>query len=152
MKVQKKIEKDTVKNQKLYLHLDMDAFFAQVEQRDFPEFRGKPVIIGPNPHAGELRGVVSTASYEARKFGVHSAMPISQAFKLCPHGIFVHGRHEVYHEASEKIFEAMKTVSPQIEPLSIDEAFLEIGGSLQLFGSVDAIVAHLKKKCLLEHS
>lgn len=84
------------------IHVDMDAFYAAIEQRDHPEYRGKPVIVGGNPNS---RGVVSTASYEARKFGIHSAMPTSQAYRLCPQGIFVHPRFEAYKEASRQIRE-----------------------------------------------
>ena len=84
------------------IHIDMDAFYASVEQRDFPEYRGKPVIVGGSPNS---RGVVSTASYEARKFGVHSAMPTSQAYRLCPEGVFVYPRFDVYKEASNQIRE-----------------------------------------------
>lgn len=108
---------------KKIIHLDMDAFFAAVEQRDNPELRGKAVIVGGDP---DRRGVVSTCSYEARKFGVHSAMPSSQARKLCPHGIFIHGRMEVYIEESRRIRSIMHEFSDQIEPLSIDEAFLDV--------------------------
>ncbi len=101
----------------------MDAFFAAVEQRDRPELRGKAVIVGGDP---DKRGVVSTCSYEARKFGVHSAMPTSQAVRLCPHGIFVHGRMEVYVEVSRQIRQIMHEFTDLIEPLSIDEAYLDV--------------------------
>ncbi len=108
---------------KKYIHIDMDAFFAAVEQRDRPELRGKPVIVGGDP---DKRGVVSTCSYEARKFGVHSAMPTGQAVRLCPHGIFIHGRMEVYKAVSEQIRQVMHEFSDLIEPLSIDEAYLDV--------------------------
>lgn len=101
----------------MIIHLDMDAFFAAVEQMDRPELRGRPVIIGGGP-----RGVVSTASYEARVFGVHSAMPIATARRLCPEGIFVRGRRGRYAELSRAIMTALNDFSPLVEPASIDEA------------------------------
>lgn len=105
------------------LLVDLDAFFASVEQHDHPEWRGKPVIVGGDP---TKRGVVSTASYEARAFGVHSAMPSSTAAKLCPHAIWTHGRHERYRELSRKVMGILYTHSPHLMQVSIDEAFLDI--------------------------
>ncbi len=105
------------------IHIDMDAFFAAVEQRDNPALRGKPIIVGGSPNG---RGVVSTASYEARKFGVHSAMPCSQAARLCPHGIFVKGRFDAYKLASQQIREIFFEYTDLVEPLSLDEAFLDV--------------------------
>lgn len=102
----------------------MDAFFASVEQRNHPEYRGKPVVVGGSP---ESRGVVSTCSYEARKFGIHSAMPTKQAYKLCPHAIFVHEHHfSEYREVSEQIREIFYDYTDLVEPLSLDEAFLDV--------------------------
>ena len=115
-----------------FLHVDMDAFFASVEQLDHPEWKGKPVIVGGLP--GERRSVVSTASYEARKFGVHSAMPTFQAYKLCPSGIFTHGNYQRYTEISNKIMQILSDYSPDLVQLSIDEASLEITGTELLFG------------------
>lgn len=109
--------------QRKIIHIDMDAFYASVEQRDHPEWRGKAVIVGGPP---DSRGVVATASYEARKFGVHSAMPSAQAGRLCPHGIFVKPRFEVYREVSKKIREVFKEYTDLIEPLSLDEAYLDV--------------------------
>ncbi|MEM7231997.1 MAG: DNA polymerase IV [Planctomycetota bacterium] len=108
------------------LHVDMDAFFAAVEQLDRPELRGQPVIVGGTP---EGHGVVSTASYEARKFGVHSAMPAARAVKLCPDGIFVRPRMGRYVEMSKRVFEVFRSYSPLVEGLSIDEAFIDVTGS-----------------------
>lgn len=105
------------------IHIDMDAFFASVEQRDFPEYRGKPVIVGGDPKS---RGVVSTCSYEARKFGVHSAMPTSRAYRLCPHGIFVSPRFEAYKEVSNQIRDIFHRFTDKVEPLSLDEAYLDV--------------------------
>ncbi len=126
------------------LHIDMDAFFASVEQVFNPELRGKPLIVGGA--AGDTRGVVCTASYEARKFGVHSAMPLVQARRLCPHGIFIRGHFEHYQAASEKIHTILETVSPLVEGVSIDEAYVDITGSRHLFGGDDAIAHYLKTR------
>lgn len=105
------------------IHIDMDAFYAQVEQRDEPKYRGKPVIVGGR---SENRGVVATASYEARKFGVHSAMPMRTAYKLCPDGVYVRPRFDVYKEVSAKVMDIFLKYSEVIEPLSLDEAYLDI--------------------------
>ena len=118
--------------QAVFLHVDLDAFFASVEQLDHPEYRGKPVIVGGLP--GERRAVVSTASYEARRFGVHSAMPVYQAFKLCPNGIYLHGRMKRYHEKSEEVMNIFKNYSPDIQQISVDEAFIDLTGTEKLFG------------------
>ena len=107
---------------KIILHVDMDAFFASVEQVDNPNFKGKPVIVGG---VGE-RGVVSTCSYEARKFGVRSAMPIFIAQRLCPHGIYLKVRYYRYKEISNRVFNIFREVTPIVEPLSIDEAYLDL--------------------------
>lgn len=110
---------------KIILHVDMDAFFAAVEQADNPRLKGKPVIVG----GVSERGVVSTCSYEARKYGVRSAMPIFIAQKLCPHGIYMKVRYYRYKEISNKIFSIFKEITPLVEPLSIDEAFLDLSES-----------------------
>ena len=106
------------------MHVDMDAFFASVEQLDHPEYRGKPVIVGGQSE----RGVVSTCSYEARKFGVRSAMSMVEARRRCPQAIFVSGRMSRYAEISRTIMSVFREFSPCIEPLSIDEAFLDMTG------------------------
>lgn len=131
------------------LHIDMDAFFASVEQVLDPALKGKPLIIGGGP--GDTRGVVSTASYEARKFGVHSAMPLSQAHRLCPHGIYLRGHYEAYEVASDRVMEILLEVSPLVECVSIDEAYVDITGSIKLFGGEDAggedaIAHHIKRR------
>jgi DNA polymerase-4 len=125
-----------------FIHADLDAFYASVEQLDNPEYRGKPVIVGGLP--GDRRSVVSAASYEARKFGVHSAMPTVQAYKLCPEGIFVRGRMDRYHEKSSEIMVIFKDFSPDVEQLSIDEAFLDITGTEKLFGPQEETAKRLK--------
>lgn len=117
------------------MHVDMDAFFASVEALDNPELRGQPVIVG----GASLRGVVSTCSYEARRYGVHSAMPITQAHRLCPNGIFVPVRMARYKEVSEQIMAIFHELSPLVEQLSIDEAFLDVSGMELLYGSPRAV-------------
>jgi len=130
------------------LHADIDAFYASVEQFDNIEYRGKPVIVGGLP--GDRRSVVSAASYEARRFGVHSAMPVVKAHKLCPHGIFLRGRMARYSEKSCEIMEIFKDFSPDVQQLSIDEAFLDITGTEKLFGPAPDTAKKLKKKVLSE--
>lgn len=127
---------------KVYFHVDLDAFFASVEQRDHPEYRGKPLIIGGQK--GDLRSVVSTASYEARKYGVHSAMPLSQAIKLCPDGIFIRGNHSLYEKESEAIMSIFSGYSPTVLQMSIDEAFIDMTGTEGLFGSPEEAAQKLK--------
>ena len=124
------------------IHVDMDAFYASVEQLDNPEFVGKPVIVGGDPKS---RGVVSAASYEARKYGVHSAMPTSQAVRLCPDGVFLPVRMSRYVELSRLIRAIFERYTPQIEPISLDEAFLDVTGSIGLFPSAEEIGHKIKK-------
>ena len=123
------------------LHVDMDAFFASVEQRDHPAWRGLPVIVGAGPHE---RGVVSTCSYEARVFGVRSAMPSRTAYEKCPHGIFVKPRMRVYQEVSAQVFEILGHYSPFVEGVSVDEAFLDISGTVHLFGDARTLGERLR--------
>lgn len=125
------------------IHLDMDAFFAAIEQLDHPEYRGRPVIVGGPSH---VRGVVSTCSYEARKFGVHSAMPLREASRRCPHGIFVPGRMHRYDEISDQIMKLLREYTPLVEPLSCDEAFLDVTGSEQLFGPAEQIAREIVER------
>jgi len=122
------------------LHADMDAFYASIEQRDNPDLRGKPVIVGGTGR----RGVVAAASYESRRFGVHSAMPTARAKRLCPQGIFVPPRMEVYAEVSEQIHAVFLEFTPLVEPLSLDEAFLDVTGCEALFGDGPTIAAKIK--------
>ena len=127
------------------LHVDMDAFFAAVEQRDRPELRGKPVIVGADPKGGHGRGVVSTASYEARRFGVGSAMPISEAWRRCPQGVYIHPDMGKYAGESERIMEVFHRFTDLVEPVSIDEAFLDVTGSARAMGRGDEIGRKLKQ-------
>ena len=118
---------------KVIAHMDMDAFFAAVEQRDNPALKGCPVIIGADPKGGSGRGVVSTCSYEARRYGIHSAMPISIAYRKCPHGVFLPGNTRKYKQISSQIFNILYDFTPDMEPVSVDEAFLDITGSYHFY-------------------
>ncbi len=113
------------------LHVDMDAFFVSVDLLERPDLRGKPVVVGGQPNR---RGVVSAASYEARAFGIHSAMPLRTAGKLCPHAVFLEGRHELYAQWSDRVAAILARFSPVVEMASIDEAYLDLSGTERLFG------------------
>jgi DNA polymerase-4 len=126
------------------LHVDMDAFYASVEQRDRPELRGQPVIVGGTAN----RGVVAAASYEVRQFGVRSAMPIREALRRCPHAICVTPRMAVYREVSHQVFAVFHEYTPVVEGLSLDEAFLDVTGSLALMGDAVSIARGIKQKIL----
>src|SRR6266436_1866720 len=128
------------------LHVDMDAFYASVEQHDQHQYKGRPVIVGADPRAGRGRGVVAACSYEARKFGVRSALPISRAWKLCPEGVYVRPRMERYSEVSGQVMEVFRRYTDLVEPLSIDEAFLDITGSVTLLGAPEQIAVSIKKE------
>ena len=146
----------TTTRERYIVHVDMDAFFASVEQRDNPACMDKPVIVGADPKSGAGRGVVSACSYEARKFGIHSAMPISIAYKKCPDAVFLPVDMEKYARVSHEIFGLLERFTPEIEPVSIDEAFMDITGSWQLFGSpvktCRGIKAMIKKETRLTAS
>jgi DNA polymerase-4 len=131
---------------KAIIHLDMDAFYPAVEVLDNPALKGKPVIVG----GSRERGVVSSASYEAREFGVHSAQPMATAMRLCPRGIFLPVRMSRYKEVSRWVFKIFRLFTPQVEPLSIDEAFLDVTGSTRLFGRPEAIAKKIKQMVLKE--
>lgn len=124
------------------IHVDMDAFYASVEQRDRPETRGRPVIVGADPRG---RGVVSAASYEARRFGIHSAMPIGRAFRLCPQGVFLPVDMDKYAAVSREIMAVLAGFTPLVEPVSIDEAFLDVTASRALHGDGPTIAREIKK-------
>ncbi|WP_069130415.1 DNA polymerase IV [Rhodohalobacter halophilus] len=125
------------------IHVDMDAFYASVEQRDHPEFKNKPLVVGGSPQG---RGVVAAASYEARKFGIHSAMPASRAVKLCPNAIFVKPRFEVYREVSHQIREIFFDYTDLVEPLSLDEAYLDVSMNLKGNPSATLIAREIKSR------
>ncbi len=125
------------------LHADMDAFFANVEIHDNPGLKGKPIIVGGSPKS---RGVVSTCSYEARKFGIHSSMSLAKAYTLCPSGVFLPVRMQRYAEVSAQVFKIFESFTPEYEPLSVDEAFLDMKGTEGLFGHPVAAALKLKHK------
>ena len=131
---------------RVILHIDMDAFFAAIEELDHPEYRGKPVVVGADPKGGKGRGVVSTCNYEARKYGIHSAMPISQAYKRCPFAIYVFPRGSRYGEISQKLFTILSEFTPKVEPISVDEAFMDITGCIRLLGSPEEIAQKIKQR------
>ena len=123
------------------IHIDMDAFYAAVEQRDFPQYRDKPLVVGGDP---TTRGVVATCSYEARKFGIHSALPCAQAMRLCPQAIFARPRFEVYRQVSQQIRQIMYGYTDLVEPLSLDEAYLDVSGCKRRIGSPTLIANTIK--------
>jgi DNA polymerase-4 len=129
------------------VHIDMDAFYASVEQRDNPDLRGKPVVVGGNPNS---RGVVAACSYEARVFGIHSAMPSSRAAKLCPDVVFLKPRFDAYREASRQIHRVFKRYAQAVEPLSLDEAYLDVTEAAQRFGSATEVARRIKQEILAE--
>jgi DNA polymerase IV len=128
------------------IHLDMDAFYPAVEVLDNPQLKGKPVIVG----GSRERGVVSSASYEAREYGIHSAQPMAKAMRLCPHGVFLRGRMSRYREVSLQVFEVFRRFTPLVEPLSIDEAFLDVTGSGRLFGRPEETARKIKEAVVRE--
>ncbi|MCP3898977.1 MAG: DNA polymerase IV, partial [Desulfobacteraceae bacterium] len=128
----------------MILHVDMDAFFASVEQRDNPELKGKPVVVGRD----SKRSVVAAASYEARKYGIRSAMPIFMAKKECPNLFIVHSDMQKYKYESKKIMDIFMTYSPLVEQTSVDEAYIDITGCKRLFGDHTKIIMDIKNKIL----
>lgn len=122
------------------IHIDMDAFFAAIEQRDNPALRGKAIAVGGRP---ESRGVVSTASYEARQFGIHSAMPMATAVRKCPHLLIIRGRMHVYRQVAMQVRDIFTRFTAKIEPLSIDEAYLDVSGDNHFQGSATLLAQHI---------
>lgn len=127
------------------LHVDMDAFFAAVEEREDPALRGRPVVVGADPRGGDGRGVVATANYEARKYGIHSAQPISQAWLRCPHAVFLPPRGRLYSQVSRRVFDVLAAYTDLVEPVGIDEAFLDVTASRRLFGQGPELARRLKR-------
>jgi DNA polymerase-4 len=136
-----------VDRQRKIIHVDMDAFYAAVEQRDQPDYRGKPLVVGGSPGS---RGVVATCSYEARRFGIHSAMPSAHALRLCPEAIFVRPRFQVYRDVSTQIQSIFREVTERVEPLSLDEAYLDVTGVARRHGSATYIARDVKRQILQE--
>ena len=126
------------------LHADMDAFFAAVEARENPAIADQPVVVGADPQEGRGRGVVAACNYEARKYGIHSAMPISQAYRRCPHAVYLRPRGYLYAEVSERIIHILASFTDLVEKISIDEAFLDVTASARLFGDGAAIARRIK--------
>ena len=129
---------------RIILHIDMDYFFAQIEERENPQFKGKPVVVGADPKGGKGRGVVSTANYVARKFGIHSAIPISKAYQLCPEAIFLPVNMELYQKVSENVIEIIKKYSPIFEQVSLDEAYLDLSQIAKNFKDAEKIGKKIK--------
>lgn len=127
----------------MILHVDMDAYYASIEERERPELKGRPLVVGGTP---EGRGVVAAANYVARRFGIHSAMPAVTARRLCPHAVFLPCRMSYYAEVSEQIGAVFRQYTPLVEPLSLDEAFLDVSGCRQLFGSAESIGRRIKNE------
>ena len=132
------------------LHVDMDAFHASVEQRERPELKGTPVVVGADPEGGKGRGVVAACSYEAREYGIHSALPISRAWQLCPTASYVRPNGALYGEVSGRIMRILRHFTDLVEPVSIDEAFLDATGSSRLFGDGRSIARAIKDRVLGE--
>ncbi len=128
-------------NRRCIVHIDIDAFFAAVEELLDPSLKGKPVIVGGLPHE---RGVASTASYEARKYGVHSGMPLRKAYELCPHGVFVRGNYQIYSSFSKKFFDVLSRYTPDVEEASLDEAYVELTRCRPLYSSFSQTVREMK--------
>ena len=143
---------------RIILHIDMDAFFAQIEERENPQFRGMPIVVGADPKERRGRGVVSSASYSARKYGIHSALPISKAYQLCPNAIFLPVNMELYQKVSEKIMRIVERYSPLFEQVSLDEAYLDLSTKWTIVKLVDGrkgweraeIIAKKMKEEILE--
>jgi len=133
---------------RVILHVDLDAFFPSVEVREHPELKGKPVIVGADPKGGTGRGVVSSSSYEARKFGVRSAMPISRAWKLCPDGVYLRPHFNLYIPASNRIMEILRSHADKFEQGGIDEAYLEISSRVKDFDETAEFAKHLMEEVL----
>ncbi|NOZ58675.1 MAG: DNA polymerase IV [Euryarchaeota archaeon] len=129
---------------RIVLHVDMDSFFSAIEQRENPELRGRPVVVGADPKGGRGRGVVSTASYEARRYGVRSGMPISQAYRLCPSCIFLPVRHELYWRVSKRIMQILRSYAAKFQQVSVDEAYLDVTGLVKSYGEAEKLARRIK--------
>ncbi len=135
-------------NSRIILHIDLDAFYASVEEREHPEFKGKPVIVGADPKSGQGRGVVATCNYVAREFGVKSAMSISKAWRLCPQGVYIRPNFLLYGKVSLDIMLIIRKYSDKFEQVGIDEAFIDITGKVNYFEEAEKLAEKLKKEIL----
>lgn len=133
---------------RVIIHVDLDAFFPSVEMRENPELRGKPVIVGADPKEGKGRGVVSSASYEARELGVRSGMPISKAWKLCPHAIYLRPNFELYERVSNNIMKILRRYAEKFEQVGIDEAFLDVSNKVRDFEEARELAERIKREVL----
>lgn len=133
-------------DKRIILHIDLDAFFASVEERENPELKGKPVIVGANPKNGQGRGVVSTCNYLSREFGVRSAMPISKAWRLCPQGVYLRPNFELYEKASAKIMEILRKYTDKFEQVGIDEAFLDVSDKVKDYEDAMELANKMKRE------
>ncbi|HVP92233.1 MAG TPA: DNA polymerase IV [Acidobacteriota bacterium] len=131
---------------RVIFHIDMDHFFTAIEEREHPEYKGKPVIVGANPKEGKGRGVVSTCNYEARKFGVRSGMPISKAWKLCPEAIYLPVKYELYVKVSNEIMDILRMYSDKFEQWGIDEAFLDVTSKVRDYAEAETLARLVKKE------
>jgi DNA polymerase IV (DinB-like DNA polymerase) len=131
---------------RIIFHVDMDHFFTAVEEREHPEYKGKPVIVGADPKGGKGRGVVSTCNYEARKFGVRSGMPISKAWKLCPQAIYLPVNYELYTKVSERIMSLLRKYADKFEQWGIDEAFLDVTSKVKDYAEAEALATEIKRE------
>lgn len=133
---------------RIILHVDMDHFFSAVEEREHPEFKGKPVVVGADPKKGDGRGVVKTCNYEAREFGIHSGMPISKAWRLCPNAVYVRGSYQLYKEISRKIMAILRKYSERFQQWGLDEAFLDVSSEVQNFEEAVKLAESIKHEIL----
>ncbi|MGB9853942.1 MAG: DNA polymerase IV [Candidatus Bathyarchaeales archaeon] len=131
---------------RIILHVDMDHFFTAIEEREHPEFKGKPVIVGADPKEGKGRGVVSTCNYEARKFGVRSGMPISKAWKLCPQAVYLPVNYNLYTKISERVMEILRKYAVKFEGWGIDEAFLDVTSKVKDYTEAEALARQIKRE------
>ncbi|MDW7730865.1 MAG: DNA polymerase IV [Methanolobus sp.] len=136
---------------RITLHVDMDSFYSSVEVRERPEFKGLPVVVGSDPRRGTGRGVVSTCSYEARELGIHSAMPISKAYKLCPDAIYLPVNMKLYKEASENIMGLIRIFADRFQQVSVDEAYLDVGNGIDDYESATLLARKIKDEVFRKH-
>lgn len=134
----------------IILHADMDHYFSAVEEREHPEFKGKPVVVGADPKDGRGRGVVKTCNYEAREFGINSGMPISAAWRLCPHAVYVRGNYRLYKEVSKEIMIILRKYSDKFQPWGLDEAFLDVSSKVQNLDEAVNLAVSIKHEILWE--